>query len=317
MNTVSLVINPAGNYHVSQEAIWEFEAAILSDPRVARLTMPPFRKSALLRIVDDRFRYLPSRLLADVAGDNLFVVLMGANFRMCMPHFSYPRKKSLYMFDAWPQSHETIKEFISTWSISHVFVSSSQATERLSKIEDRCQFHWIPEGVDVDVYKHYPYESKNIDVLQFGRKYDLYHDFVVGSLNAKQNVYLYEKRKGEIVFPTREEFIEGLARTKISICFPSSTTHPERAGDIETMTTRYLQSMASKCLIVGKAPQEMIRLFGYNPVVEADLNHATSQLESILHTFNDFIPIIEKNFAAVRDHTWYRRWQQVSDIILS
>ena len=52
----------------------------------------------------------------------------------------------------------------------------------------------------------------------------------------------------------RDAFIDGLARSRVSICVPSSVTHPERAGDIETMTIRYLQSMVSKCVVLGRAP---------------------------------------------------------------
>jgi len=315
MNTINLIVNPPDKHRVSLDTVCEFENAVLSDPRVTRAKVPPTRSCSLFRKIDDRLNLVPSRLLVQALRENFFVVLMGSNFRPGLPYFFYRGEKSVYMFDAWPNSHDRIQEFADTWGVNHFFVSSSQAAERLSRTGNRCRFHWIPEGIDIGMYKHYPYATKNIDVLQFGRKHDLYHDLILGPLKDKKKVYLYEKIKGQIIFPSREEFIDGIARAKISICFPSSATHPERAGDIETMTTRYLQSMAAKCLIVGHAPDEMIRLFGYNPMVEADLNDAVGQLEAILDAFHDYTPLIEKNYSKVHEHTWSRRWQEIARTI--
>jgi spore maturation protein CgeB len=93
-------------------------------------------------------------------------------------------------------------------------------------------------------------------------------------------------------------------------------THPERAENIETMTVRYLQSMASKCLILGKAPEEMIDLFGYNPVIEVDMNEPVKQIIDLLNHFEEYIPLIEKNYSVViKQHTWQNRWEKIQDII--
>ena len=82
------------------------------------------------------------------------------------------------------------------------------------------------------------------------------------------------------------------------------------------MTIRYLQSMAAKCLILGHAPKEMIDLFGYNPVVEIEMSDPVGQLQSLLNSFSDYIPLIEKNFNKVAsEHTWPHRWQQISSIL--
>ena len=153
--------------------------------------------------------------------------------------------------------------------------------------------------------------------MQIGRKYDNYHDLIVDKFQRLNRIYLYEKKKGELIFPTRESFINGLAASKISICFPSNITHPDRAKGIETMTIRYLQSIASKCLIVGKAPEEMIKLFGYNPVIEADLLNPFGQLEEILNNYEDYIPLIEKNYSNILNHLWSNRWEDIQKVILA
>jgi hypothetical protein len=120
------------------------------------------------------------------------------------------------------------------------------------------------------------------------------------------------------IFPTRKEFIDGLVRSRISIYVPSSTTDPSRSGEIETMTTRYLQSMIAKCLIVGKAPKELIALFGYNPVIEIDMNNPVQQLQSIFEHFSNYIPLIENNFnAVIKHHTWRHRWGKIKSILVN
>ena len=115
---------------------------------------------------------------------------------------------------------------------------------------------------------------------------------------------------------SRETFVDGLARSKISICFPLSMTNPDRSGGIETMTNRYLESMASKCLIVGHAPEEMIQLFGYNPVIEVDWHDPAGQLTFILNNYDNFLALVEQNYwLVVREHTWERRWTQILELL--
>ena len=171
---------------------------------------------------------------------------------------------------------------------------------------------WVPEAITMSDYHFQDYSRKDISVLAFGRRYDEYHDRIVDRLEQENISYLYEKVKKAIVFPTREAFIDGLARTKISICVPSSITHPEKAGKISTMTIRYLQSMASKCLIVGYMPDEMKPLFDYIPIVEIDMSSPAEQLIGILRNFDRYIPLIEKNYAYIQSHhTWEHRWNSI------
>jgi hypothetical protein len=81
------------------------------------------------------------------------------------------------------------------------------------------------------------------------------------------------------------------------------------------MTNRYLQSMASKCLIVGCLPKEMLELFAYNPVVEIDRNAPIEQLKTILNNYSDYFPLIEKNYETVsKYHTWENRWKQIKNL---
>ena len=245
--------------------------------------------------------------------------MMGLDPNKYLPYgLTTGHNRSIYLFDSWPDRHEEIAKFVRFFKIDFLFVSASQSTKQLGLKLSTQSVHWVPEGINPSEYKQYGYEEKTIDVLALGRKYDLYHDLIVDHLQNNNITYLYEKIKGEIIFPTREDFIEGIAKSKISICVPSNITHPQRAGNVETMTIRYLQSIVSKCLIVGHAPKEMIELFGYNPVVEIDMLHPTQQLDSILTNYLDYIPLIEKNYEFVlQNHTWENRWSHIKEILSS
>ena len=299
--------------HVSQDAVDEFQNSILATKglRIARNRFPFFA-----RIV---WKLLRSNLLAKalkylrLTNQRYFIILMGSEFVKCVPFFASSRDNALYIFDAWPSVHQLIEDSLPLLHIRTVFFSSLQATEIFSaKPALKCKFIWVPEGIDVTLYRRRELRERDIDVIQMGRKHDGYHTAIIEKLCEKGKTYLFEKVRGEVIFPTREGFIDGLSRSKISICVPSCLTHPERSGDISTMTLRYLQSMASGCLIVGVRPYDMQFLFDHNPVVEIDFNDPAGQLLEILDKIDQYSSLIDRNYHAVRDnHTWIHRWEDI------
>lgn len=316
------VINPSISDHVSEDTVREVERVILSHSNV-RSSNGEHGSARLLGALAWRlYEYLASkpnspirRSLSLTIKGEYFAVLMGLRFRKCMPYFVFSKRKHLYMFDAWPQYHDKIKEFVRLYDVSSLFITSRQATERLQR-NCPCPVHWIPEGIDPSCYRHYDYQNKDIDIMEFGRRHLPYHEAVRDFLAERGRVHLYEKEQGELIFSTREAFIDGLARSKISICISSNITHPERAQNIETMTVRYLQSMLAKCLIVGHAPSEMVDLFGYSPVVEIDQQDPAGQLIDLLSHHVDFIPLIERNYNEVlQNHTWIKRWKKINSLL--
>lgn len=314
---IELVAYKDSHAHVSQDTVNEFEKAIKGTSVIPRSIAPITKNagryaSALLLKSGLRPPTLPFR-----AGRyHRFAVLMGPEFKKIFFPFLFNRNNSVYFFDAWPANHTRIEWFIRSFRPRHVFFSSSQVTELFQSKQLSTQFHWVPEGIDIDEYSFRDYAEKDIDVLSFGRKYDELHDKIVEGLEKDGVNYLYEKEKGKIIFPDRAGFVDGLARTKISICVPSSITHPVRSGNIQTMTIRYLQSMAARTLIVGLMPEEMKRLFGHTPVVELYRNDPLGQIRDILANFSDYIPLIEKNYQAVQHHhTWAHRWQTIAGIL--
>jgi len=317
---IQFILNRWVKYHVSSDTVKEFEDCVkLSDSIItinnkkinsefAFFIYRVLRKLKLLTLLKPILNLTKGNAV-------YFVILMGPDFRLSLPFFFLNGQKNVYLFDAWTYTHSSILQYAETLKIKNIFLSSSEAVENLKKYNSKCDFYWIPEGIDPAKYFFKEYSEKDIDVIQIGRKYDSYHDRILCCLNKENRVYFYEKKKGEIIFPFRKDFLDGLARSKVSICFPSNITHPERAAGIETMTVRYLQSIASKCLIVGKAPRGMIKLFGYNPVIDADMKNPEEQLLSILHNYEKYHSLIEQNLNSLINHTWIIRWKQIKEII--
>jgi hypothetical protein len=322
---LKLIVSDWIDYHVSLDASREFEKAIIelsqndiiikhSSKLICASFYILYRLLKKIKI----FRFL-SLLISKGKKDKpgYFEVLMSANLQQCLPYFISSSYKSFYVFDAWEMSHKTLVEFANDFKVDNVFVSSSQVAEKLNSLGSNCKFHWIPEGINIKDYKFYEFRERNIDAIQIGRKYDEYHNLIVDQLNNSGKKYLFEKKKGELIFPTRADFINGLASSKISICFPSSITHPKRSGQIETLTIRYLQSIASKCIIVGHAPDEMIKIFGYNPVIEADMINPFDQLLSILKNYEQYFQLVEMNYQNLLRHQWSKRWEEIKEIIFA
>ncbi|KFF05223.1 hypothetical protein [Flavobacterium reichenbachii] len=241
-----------------------------------------------------------------------FSLLMGASFGSLIPHVFFSNSNYTYMYDAWPRFHDDIVKKAKKMNIKMIFFSSHQVTKLFNKLNSGIKGVWIPEGIKVEDYSFVPFNLKEIDVLEFGRKYDVYHDEIAPVLKANNYFHLFEKQRGDVVFKSRLDFLNGLAKSKISICIPSNITHPERAEGISCMTLRYLQSMASKCLIVGILPDEMKCLFDYQPIIEIDFENTSSQILDILANYESYFSLIERNYTEIQKfHTWDIRLEEI------
>ena len=226
--------------------------------------------------------------------------LLGKTF----PYFTFGSKlRVLWVWDAWEPRLKEIAELACDAKIDVLLVSSLQASEHIASIlPQRCEVHWVPETIDLTEYRAKPWNEKKIDVLAFGRSLPRYNEAIKG-LSAKGLNCVIDQR-----FATREEFISALADAKISICFPKAVTDPTATGRISTVTHRYLQSMAAKCLIVGETPAEAHPMFGYDPVVSVDWRNPADQLLQILDHPESYTDLIEQNFAKLSSHHQVRHF---------
>lgn len=319
----NLITGNEGKPRPAESVIREFESAISESKFIRSLNKNSYYVSRLLFrtwnkfLITDSLQNLVTVILRLIffRQGNYFIVLMGPRYPKCFPYVFSKGTKAIYMFDAWPSYYNYIIRFIKDFKIDYLFISSKQSATALNELIGKKNVFWVPEGVNPNEYKSCSTENRDIDVLAFGRKFGQYHEMIVGPL-ANQNInYLYSSGD-QVIFKDQKSFIDGLSRTKISVCFPTNVTHAERSGNVETMTNRFLQSMASKCLVIGKAPEEMIQLFGYNPVVDVDMKNPAEQIIEILRNFEKHFGLIEKNYkTVVEKHTWEKRGELISTII--
>jgi hypothetical protein len=151
-----------------------------------------------------------------------------------------------------------------------------------------------------------------VHVLELGRRHAAYHRAITPALARGGFRHLYELSPGDVVFPNRSDLVNGMFETAISVCFPSSITHPERSGAVETLTRRYLESVAAGCIVIGSAPAELVGLFGYDPVVAVDWDDPAGQLLDILSAPDRYASSVARNYARVLQiGTWQARIPQL------
>jgi hypothetical protein len=214
-----------------------------------------------------------------------------------------------YTMDVWPPSWPRFEAFVRRNRIRTWFITARQSAQRFQEIFPNVKCLWLPEAIDPGEYRSdIPLEKRTIHVLELGRKWDAYHAKIEQPLADKSRVHLYEKVKGKLIFGTRQEMIDGFVNSVVSVCFPQALTHPERAGNIETVTLRYFETIACKCVPVGRCPQELIDLFGFNPMIEADVENAASQIEEILANPGKYQLLVDRNFQRLTQvGTWDAR----------
>lgn len=315
MNELRLIRLDKGKpRHASINDVNEFEEAILSIDNIK--TLPEFNNKYLKKIFRPGVVNIINSIIPKFSSPVFYVSMGISEANRSIPFALFSSNNILYLFDAWPKYYHLISKIVRAYNISHLFVSSKESAENLEGLLMNTKVHWCPEACNPDKYNPSDYRDKDIDVLQFGRKYDHWHNLVVSDFEQLGISYLYEKIKGQLVFNSRPDFINGLGRTKISICFPMNITHTEISGGISTMTYRYFQSMASKCLIVGIKPAEMDYLFDYEPVIQIDIDNPVEQISYILKNFNDYIPLIERNYnECTTKHTWQNRWKMIRETL--
>lgn len=299
------------NHHVSMDLYYEFEGKIIEKGTWEIVNGVGSFQAKILRQI---LKILPPIKLPFKKDKNYVVI--GYQKEKFFPFLHFRAKsKSIWMYDAWEPLFKDIEKTINNYNLNYIFTASKQSADYLNTLGIKnFKAAWIPEAVDASKYEFIDYKKREIDVLQLGRRWNDYHA-KIKEIERDFN-YKYEKKAGEIIFKTRQDFITGLANSKISICVPSTITHPNVTGSISTITNRYLQSMASRCLILGKLPYDLPFLFDYNPIIEIDDENPVEQIKTILANYDSYIPLIEKNYETIKNHhNWSQRANQIENFL--
>jgi hypothetical protein len=250
----------------------------------------------------------------------IFASVSGTEYaKIFLPFCFKAHVKALYMFDTWPTVHTTNENALRSFKINIAFISAKQGVNHFNSLSiPDFKAYWIPEAINSNSYKYSDYDKKEIDLLQYGRQWKWFHDNVHAFCLENKIRYEYPAHDAfdKTQFNSRELLIEALAKTKIAVCVPRTLTNPEDVINQTSVTTRYFECMSSKCLILGKAPDELIELFGYNPVIETDMSNPQQQLSDLIKNYESYIPLIEKNYQQVlHQHQWKNRIEKMIEVL--
>ena len=216
------------------------------------------------------------------------------------------------LWDTWPRYHSRIIKSFQRHHIRLAFFTQRQVAKWVHSCLPRVRCVWLPEGINVAVYKKGGLlRDRNIDLLELGRLVPSFHS----ALKGNKWKHLFTNPKEGLLFSDFKSLTEGLANTKITVCFPRCDTHPEMTGDIETLTQRYWECMLSRTVILGRAPQELCDFIGYNPCIEVDMKNPREQIESILNsiqTGDKYQALVDCNYETALK---YAPWEQRINMI--
>ena len=210
------------------------------------------------------------------------------------------------MWDLWPSEVPAFKRFCRRNKVELVFCTQRQTVARLVDECPGVKIVWIPEGVDISRYPMGVALSKrSIDIFNYGRACPF----------GKQ----LESSPHKIILDSKGFDFNKLTSTirdsKITLCYPRCDTSPGQAGGIETLTQRYWECMLSGALPVGRAPQELVDLCGYNPVVDAS-DGLRKTCDNILRNIEEFQPLVNKNEETARAIAgWSERMGRLHDAL--
>ena len=195
------------------------------------------------------------------------------------------------VWDCWPMYFEKTCHWFIKHHVRTAIFTSSQTADRMKKRFPQMNILTITEGIDTSKYNEGKrLNERSIDLLEFGRRNKKVFD-----VNLPPNyTHLYSKN-GEHLFYTEQDLVDGLADSKITVCYPRCDTQPDKAGDIETLTQRYWEAMLSRIVIVGRAPKELTDLIGYNPVIEIGKDNQQNRIIEILDNIDNYQSIVDKN----------------------
>jgi hypothetical protein len=249
----------------------------------------------------------------------VFASLSGIEYVKIFQHYLFQsRLKAIYQFDTWTHDNTINENAFRSFKINLAFMSIREASEYFNSLNiPNFKAHWIPEAINSESYKFSDVDGKNIDILQYGRRWEWLHDQILTFCKIYKMNYMYPKEIGSVKhqFKDRDELLDVLSRTKVAICVPKTITHPE-IYDLPAVTTRYFECMASKCLILGHAPEDLIKLFEYNPIIEVDYSAPLDQFAYLLDHYIEYIPLIERNYQITKEkHQWHNRITDIKNII--
>lgn len=212
------------------------------------------------------------------------------------------------IWDCWPCYYDKMEAWLKRHRVRTAIFTSSQEMAEMQRRVPGLNVFFCQEAVDTSLFDGgKPLHERSIDLLEFGRSNEKV--LCKGSLPTSINHVC--TKQGDVFIYDNERLRQAMGDAKITICLPKTLTHPEIAEGIETLTQRYWEAMLSRMVIVGHAPQELIDLIGYNPVIEIK-KESQKQILNILNHIDDYQNLVNKNRkTALKYGDWNQRIKDI------
>jgi len=215
-----------------------------------------------------------------------------------------------FIWDCWSCYYDKMQRWFKRHRIHTAIFTSRMEMEEMKRRCPEVNMLWCPEAVDGKRYKEgKQLKDRSINLLEFGRS----NKRVLGELTIADHICTLVD--GKFIY-SNEKLYDAMGNAKITVCLPKSLTHPEIAQGIETLTQRYWEAMLSRMVIVGHAPQELIDICGYNPVIELpeDRDNINSMIHAIIDNIEKYQEMVDKNrMTALERGLWTTRMKNVAE----
>ena len=221
-----------------------------------------------------------------------------------------------FIWDCWPCYFDKMEAWLNRHKTRTAIFTSRMEMEEMKRRCPQINMLWCPEAVDGSLYKEgKALKDRNIDLLEFGRS----NEKVLGRIDDSNINHVCTHVDGKFIY-SNEQLYDAMGDAKITVCLPKSLTHPDVAQGIETLTQRYWEAMLSRMIIVGHAPQELIDVCGYNPVIElpSDVRQTMPLIHEIIDNIEIYQELVDRNRSvALEKGTWATRCGYVLDLLKS
>lgn len=199
------------------------------------------------------------------------------------------------VWDCWPCLDDRMSLWLDRHDVKTAIFTSRQNAERIQRRFPKMNILVITEGIDVAKYQEGKLlKDRSVDLLEFGRTNRLV--VCKESLMGIKRLCTGELKKRL----TDEELADAMADAKVTIALTKNYTDPAIGAGVETLTQRYWENMLSRIVMVGHAPQELVDLIGYNPVIEVPVDEDSNtnyarKIKEVLEHIEDYQDWVDKN----------------------
>ncbi|RFO98001.1 glycosyltransferase family 1 protein [Rhodoferax lacus] len=299
------------NPFVGWLAVDEF-AELLAYYLDATLVSPkPIDQGRFANFVMGRSRFEP---IESPGGDVLVVVARSPNDLNMAKSISGYRKKFAKIYGIITDSYHEEGYVDVTSEFDAVFVTAHGDMDYV-KNKYKINVHQMYQGIDTLRWGPLASSIRSVDIVGFGRMPTAYQEKLIQAYHQPSNPYLYlHSPLGNVRGPTvgleRGMLFKLLQRSKISLAF---NLHVGATGDrpISMMvTSRWLESMLSGCIVAGKRPVSRMAddmLSWENSTIELsdNANEAIEELDNILENEELYaLQRMSNTYHVMTKHDW-------------